>query len=114
MVGGPAGVSNRYELDYWRTSLREAAIELNEIASPGSTIVVTHSAGIFVRYARPDLVVDKPIDSILDLSKGYDYIVQVARWQRRDLYSDVKNIVSIERAGAVLATVKDVRDVSVK
>jgi hypothetical protein len=114
LVGGPAGASNRYELDYWRISLREAAIELNEIASPGSTIVVTHSAGIFVRYSRPDLVVDKLIDSILDLSKGYDYIVQIARWQRRDLYSDVTNIISIERAGAVLATVKDVRDASVK
>jgi len=114
LVGGPVGASNRYELDYWRTSLREAALELNEIASPGATIVVTHSAGIFVKYSRPDLVVDKPVSSILDLSKGYDYIVQVARWQRWEMYPDVKNIVSIERAGTVLATVKDVKNASVK
>jgi hypothetical protein len=114
LVGGPAGASNRYELDYWRTSLREAALELNEIASPGATIVVTHSAGNFVKYSRPDLVVDKPINSLLDLSKGYDYIVQVARWQRWEMYPDVKNTVSIERAGVVLATAKDVKKASVK
>jgi 4-amino-4-deoxy-L-arabinose transferase-like glycosyltransferase len=114
LVGGLPGASNRFEMDYWRISLREAAIELNEIASPGEIIIVTHSAGVFVRYVRPDLVVDKIIDSTLDLSKGYDYIVQVARWQRWDMYSEVKNIVSIERAGAVLATVKDVKLVSRK
>ena len=114
LVGGPVGASNRYELDYWRTSLREAALKLNEIAPPEATIIVTHSAGIFVKYSRPDLVVDKPINSILDLSKGYDYIVQVARWQRWEMYPDVKNIVSIERAGTVLATAKDVKSASAK
>lgn len=114
LVGGLAGASDRYELDYWRTSLREAALKLNEIAPPEATIIVTHSAGIFVKYSRPDLVVDKPINSILDLSKGYDYIVQVARWQRWEMYPDVKNIVSIERAGTVLATAKDVKSASAK
>ena len=95
-------------------SLREMVLKLNGFAPQRSTIVVTRSAGLFARYARPDLVVDKIINSTLDLNSGYDYVVQVARWQAWDMYPDVKDVVSIERDGAVLATVKDVQNASVK
>jgi len=114
LVGGPAGAFDRYELDYWRISLREMALELNEVAPSGSIIVVTRSAGLFARYARPDLIVDKPIDSILDLSHGYDYLIQVARSEDGDRYPEINNLVVIERDGAVLATAKDVRDATRK
>jgi hypothetical protein len=111
LVGGQAGALKRYELDYWRISLREMALELNKVAQPGSIIVVTRSAGLFARYARPDLIVDKPINSILDLDHGYDYIIQVTRGEIGPMYPDINNLVIIERDGAVLATAKDVRDV---
>jgi hypothetical protein len=113
-VGGAASAVDRYELDYWRISLREMALELNQLAPPGSVIVVTRSAGLFARYARPDLVVDKTVDSTLDLSSGYDYIVQVARWGRWDLYPEVGNLIVIERDGVVLATAKHVSSISGK
>ena len=114
LVGGPAGAATRYELDYWRISLREMALELNKVAAPGSLIVVTRSAGLLARYTRPDLVVDKPINSILDLEHGYDYIVQVTRTARGDLYPEVSNLIVVERAGTVLATAKDVKNASRK
>ena len=113
LVGGPAGVVDRYELDYWRISLREAAIEMNQVARPNAIVVVTRSAGLFARYARPDLVVDKPVNSILDLDQGYDYIIQVTRG-KGELYREVQDLIVIERAGVVLATAKDVKDVSKK
>jgi hypothetical protein len=113
-VGGPAGAVSRYEMDYWRISLREMALELNKVASPGSLIVVTRSAGLLARYARPDLVVDKPINSILDLDRGYDYLVHVTRGDGGGPYPEVESIIVIERDGAVLATAKYVRDVSRK
>jgi hypothetical protein len=113
LVGGPAGVVDRYELDYWRISLREAALEMNEVARPGAIIVVTRSAGLFARYARPDLVVDKPVNSILDLTQGYDYIIQVTRG-KGEAYREVPDLIVIERAGVVLATAKDVKDASRK
>jgi len=114
LVGGLAGARDHYELDYWRISLREMALELNKFAPPAAKIVVTRSAGLFARYARSDLVVDKIINSILDLNQGYDYIVQVTRWQPSDLYPDVNNVISIGREGVVLATAKDVKNASVK
>jgi hypothetical protein len=105
---------HRYELDYWRISLREMALELNEVAPPGSLIVVTRSAGLLARYTRPDLIIDKPINSILDLDHGYDYIVQVTRSRGADLYPEVDSEIVIERDGVVLVTAKYVRDVSKK
>jgi hypothetical protein len=114
LVGGSAGAMHRYELDYWRISLREMALELNKVAAPGSLIVVTRSAGLLARYARPDLIVDKPINSILDLDHGYDYIVQVTRGEGGDLYPEVDSLIVIERDGAVLVTAKYVRGVSEK
>jgi hypothetical protein len=112
LVGGPAGAIGRYETDYWRICLREMALELNEIAPSGSIVVVTRSAGLFARYARPDLVVDKPVNSILNLGSGYDYIIQVTRGEGGELYPEVDNLIVIERDGAVLATAKYVKDVS--
>jgi hypothetical protein len=114
LVGGPAGALHRYELDYWRISLREMALKMNEVARPGAVIVITRSAGLFARYARPDLIMDKPINSILDLSSGYDYVVQVTRGKGGDIYPEVEELIVIERDGAVLATAKDVKDVSKK
>ena len=112
LVGGSAGAMYRYELDYWRISLREVALELNEVAPPGSLIVVTRSAGLLAKYTRPDLVIDKPINSILDLDHGYDYIVQVTRGRGGDLYPEVDSAIVIERDGAMLVTAKYVREVS--
>ena len=114
LVGGPAGAQNRFELDYWRISLREMALKMNEVAPPGSIIVVNRSAGLFARYARPDLIIDKPVNSILDLTQGYDYLVQLKRWDRWEEYPEATNVVVIERLGAVLATAKDVRDLTRK
>jgi hypothetical protein len=114
LVGGTAGAIGRYETDYWRISLREMAIELNEIAPSGSIIVVTRSAGLFARYARPDLIIDKPVNSVLELDSGYDYIIQVIRGEGGELYPEIKNLIVIERDGAVLATAKYVKDVSGK
>jgi hypothetical protein len=114
LVGGSAGVQNRYELDYWRISLREAAIELNKLAPQGATIIVTRSAGLFARYARPDLIVDKIINNTVDLGKGYDYVVQVSRWQAWEIYPTVKDAILIQRDGVVLATAKAVKNASLK
>jgi hypothetical protein len=114
LVGGAVGAAHRYELDYWRISLREMALELNKVAAPESLIVVTRSAGLLARYTRPDLVIDKPINSILDLEHGYDYIVHVTRGQGGDLYPEVESLIAIERDGVVLVTAKYVRGVSGK
>jgi len=114
LVGGPRGASNRYELDYWRISLREMALELNEIVPYGAKIIVDRSSGLFENYARPDLIVDKVIGTDRSTIDEFDYAVQLARWDAWDIYPDAKIVVIIEREGAVLVTAKNLKDVSLK
>ncbi|MGE5373768.1 MAG: hypothetical protein ACM3XO_01830, partial [Bacteroidota bacterium] len=110
LVGGTAGVRDRFEMDYWRTSMREAAVKLNEIAPSGAKIVIGGSSSLFRRYARPDLVVDTLTQNTYDLNGGYDYAVQLARWQKWEVYPGAKIELLIERDGAVIATVRAVRN----
>lgn len=113
-VGGTAQVHNRFELDYWRTSLREAAVKLNEIAPEGARIIISGSAGLFNRYARPDFFVETVNSATQDLNGSFDYSVQLSRWQRWDIYPNARIEVLIERDGTVLATIRSVRNVSFK
>jgi len=101
-------------LDYWRISLREMALELNEIVPYGAKIIVDRSSGLFENYARPDLIVDKVIGTDRSTIDEFDYAVQLARWDAWDIYPDAKIVVIIEREGAVLVTAKNLKDVSVK
>lgn len=108
-VGGTASVQDRFELDYWRTALREAAVHLNQVAPAGAKIIISGSAALFNSYARPDLFVETVNSSTQDLDGGYDYSVQLSRWQRWNIYPNAEIEFSIERNGAVLATVRSVR-----
>jgi hypothetical protein len=114
LVGGPAGARNRYELDYWRTAMRELALELNETAPGASKIVISGSASLFNRYARTDLIVETVAQSTYDLNGDYDYAVQLARWHNWEIYPQARNIFVIERDGLVLATVKSVKNARLK
>jgi hypothetical protein len=113
-VGGTAGATNRFEMDYWRTSMREMAVELNARAPKEAKIVVSGSSALFRRYARADLIVDTLAHNSFDLNGGYDYAVQISRWQNWDVYPNAREEFVIERAGAVLATVKVVRGASLR
>ena len=110
LVGGTAGAANRYELDYWRTTMREAALKLNALAPSKAKIVVGGSSSLFRRYGKPDLVVDTLAQHRYDLNGEYDYAVQLARWQKWEVYPDARIEILIERDGAVLATVRAVRN----
>jgi hypothetical protein len=113
-VGGTASVQDRFELDYWRTSLREAAVHVNAVAPQRAKVFISGSAALFNLYARPDLVVETVNSTTQDLNGGYDYAVQLSRWQRWTIYPNAAIELSIERNGAVLATVRSVRQSSYK
>ena len=114
LVGGTAGAANRYELDYWRTSMRAMAVELNKQAPPGAKIIISGASSLFRQYARADLVVDTVAHPRFDLNGGYDYAIQIARRKNSNLYPQAKIEILIERDGVVLATVKAVKNVNVK
>jgi hypothetical protein len=104
-VGGVRGAFHNYELDYWGTSYSEAAEYINQVAPPGSRIVVWGPIHLFQYYARPDLITNVFWD--VNSTTRYDYVV-INGLKNGDqvVCRDVGAIKTIERDGAILTAIK--------
>ena len=69
-VGGVSGAQNRFELDYWATSYRQAANYVNRIAPANTYVWVEGPAHVFAASAREDL---KVLDAFDPLLNGQNY-----------------------------------------
>lgn len=112
LAGGVEGAYEEYELDYWATSYREAALFVNEIAPPDSNVVIFGPLETYLPYARPDIRLYDKDDArkrMLEQNLVLDYAVIFNR--RRVLQFNCKNIeplMTVERDGAVLVAVKEI------
>jgi hypothetical protein len=105
LTGGLGGAFRKFELDYWGTSYRELALELNRLASPKSTVWVEGPTHLLDMYARPDLRLYSTYEA--ERADHYDYVVTLSRLQADQLvYPNAPVIFSVTREGAVLAVIK--------
>ncbi|MGA2110693.1 MAG: hypothetical protein ABSG98_00925 [Anaerolineales bacterium] len=104
-VGGEAGAFRKFELDYWATSYREAALYVNQVAPTDATVIVEYPSWLFQAYARPDLNVTS-----LDNPKPgahYDFIVLNTRTNGdMAICPSIRATRTIARDGAILAIIK--------
>jgi len=102
-VGGTGGAFRKFELDYWFTSYREAALWLNENASSNAKIGGEGPIKLLDIYLRPDLKPERKGDP----DEQYDYFTATSRYnQDLALHPDAKVIHSIELDSAVLTAIK--------
>jgi hypothetical protein len=99
-AGGVRGAAQRFEMDYWLTSYRELALQLNRVAEDGAGVLTIGASHTFEPYARADLRLDAP--------GGNAYAVIPSKWER--FYREAEVLFAVERGGAVLATVKRIHD----
>jgi hypothetical protein len=101
LVGGTGGAFRKFELDYWCTSYREAALWLNQNAPPDARVGADEADHLLVLYLRDDLVAVNGPD------ERYDYFLATTRYNHDlTLYPDANVVYSIGRDTAVLAAVK--------
>jgi hypothetical protein len=104
-VGGAKGVVDRFELDYWATSYREAASEANQIAPPNANVWVDGPAHLFNRFARSDLHIYSPQEA--ERADHYDVVVTLARYDlEKTSFPEVPIVYSVKREGAVFAVIR--------
>jgi hypothetical protein len=112
-VGGTQGAAGRFEMDYWRTSYRELALQVNQLASKDASVFVSGLPYSFTLYARPDLTIEYKIDP--GVSYHFEYAALTSRWNSdQRMFPDADVVLSVERDGAVLAVLKYVKDQAVK
>ncbi len=115
LVGGVNGASGRFELDYWATALRQAMLELNELAPPNSRVVVwSASVDTAKQAARHDLLVEREQGGTYDLDTGYDFaIIQLGSTRNLETpYPGAPIVVTVSKDGIPLAIVKDLSHLS--
>ena len=111
LVGGVQGAFRRYEMDYWGTSYRAAIEYVNQVAPPGSRVVVLATDQLVSNFARPDLQIDeyRKLDETEAIPQAY--VILTSRHNKDlDLYPEAPEVFSIKRAGVTLAVVKKLQN----
>jgi hypothetical protein len=104
-IGGVKGAVDRFELDYWGTSYRQAAREANQIAPPNANIWVDGPAHLFNRFARPDLHIYSPQEA--ERADHYDVVVTLARYNlEKTSFPEAPIVYSVTREGAVFTVIR--------
>jgi hypothetical protein len=104
-VGGAKGVVDRFELDYWATSYREAANQANRIAPPNANVWVDGPAHLFNRFARADLHIYSPQEA--ERADHYDLVVTLARYNlEKTSFPEASIVYRVTREGAVFTVIR--------
>jgi hypothetical protein len=112
-VGGTAGAAGRYEMDYWGSSIAEAARWIHAHRCPGRPTEVVGANGFWLVAAEaarlpPDQFEHHHFNNRYQTPppKVFDYYVAPARfgWERR--YPDLPVVYAPERLGVRLAYVR--------
>ena len=104
-IGGMDGAAEKFELDYWGTSYREAAEYVNRVAPANSIIWVEGPSHLFELYAREDLKIYS--DHEVERDDHYDYVVATTRYNLDQAsHPDAKIIYKIARGDAILTVIK--------
>ncbi len=104
-VGGVNDAADKFELDYWGTSYREAAQELNRIAPSNANVWVDGPAHILETYARPDFHLYSAYE--VERADHYDAVVTLARYnQEKTSFPDASIVYAVTRDGAILTVIK--------
>jgi hypothetical protein len=108
LVGGVNGAERRFELDYWRTSYREIALQVNERASLEANIFVSGAPFSYLPYSRSDLTIENKIDP--NRFYDFEYAVLTSRWNSDEyLFPDAEIVYTVERDEAILSVLKYVK-----
>ena len=104
-IGGTKGAVDRFELDYWATSYREAADEANRLAPPNANVWVDGPAHVFNRFARPDLHIFSPQEA--ERADHYDLVVTLARYDmEKTSFPEAPIVYTVNREDAVFTVIR--------
>ncbi len=104
-ICGVNGAENRFDLDYWGISFREAAEYVNSVAPPNAAIWVEGPSHLFALFAREDLKIYS--SSEVERAERYEYVVAMSRYDFDETtYPDAEIVYKIMRGDAVLAVIK--------
>jgi hypothetical protein len=112
LVGGVRGAEGKYELDYWATSYREAALFLNGRVSQNARVVVYGPVEIVSPYTRSDIkmnigTVAKKLRESQNVAFQYAIILN-RKNAAEEICPTATTVKTVERDGALLMAIKEI------
>jgi hypothetical protein len=96
--------NERFELDYWATSYREAAEYVNTVAPANSNVLVVGPDQIADLYIREDLTVLSDNEKV---TEPFDYVITTTRYNLDvEMLPEAKIVYEIKRNGMVFSVIK--------
>lgn len=109
-TGWTSGAFREYEMDYWATSYREAALYLNTVAPPNARVLVWGPEHLVRRYSRLDLNIVEFEAGMDECETIADYAVVSTRHNKDQLlFPDSPSTYQVSRHGAIFAVVKSLQ-----
>jgi len=98
--------NQRFELDYWATSYREAAEYANTVAPANANIMVVGPGQVVDLYIREDLTALSDDEKV---TEPFDYIISTTRGNLdTEQYPEAEVVHKIERNGMTLTVIKKI------
>jgi hypothetical protein len=109
LVGGIAGASHDYEMDYWFVTYKEGMEYVNQVAPENSVVSFWSTTFTALPYARPDLklTTDQNPGDFAN-SQTFYAVIPTHFIGSQYYFPGSKVIYEIRRGGAILAVVKQV------
>ncbi len=96
--------NDRFELDYWAISYREAMEYVNTVAPANTNIMVAGPGQAAELYIREDLTV---LSDDVPTTESFKYAIVTTRYNfDAELYPDAKIVHMVERNGMILTVIK--------
>jgi hypothetical protein len=108
LVGETGGAYRRYETDFWLTCYKELMAQVDEKASPGSTLFVHRQPSIAQEYASPGISIER-FDPDDDQTFSGSLLLLTTRANvDLTIHPEAPVILSAGREGAIFCLVKDI------
>jgi hypothetical protein len=102
LAGGTGGAYGRFELDYWCTSLRETTEFVNQVATPGDSLMIFGPIGNTIPFVRTDLELESQYSPLRKADFAALCMFEVSRrWDP----SQFQLMYQARRGGAVVGEV---------
>jgi hypothetical protein len=99
--------NDRYELDYWTISYRQATEYVNSVAPPNTNVMVIGPGQVVDLHIREDLTV---LSDDEEVTEPFGYVISTTRYNFDvELYPDAEIVHTIERNGMFLTVIKKVK-----
>jgi hypothetical protein len=112
LVGGVAGATRDYDVDYWNITYKEAIEYINKVAPQNATVTIWGIINTTSLYARDDLKLLKfstSLDRDFPFNSQTDYAILTTKLNAdQNYFPESKVIYEVRRAGALLTVVKQV------